>query len=86
MLVIRHFSLQTAFMYYQQPMGNYMPSHAVYGIHFQNQQLRNQRVSAFAAGNTIATGTYLKGKLLIQILFENLTEMYLSIIRLPKRR
>ncbi|XP_019546223.3 uncharacterized protein LOC109416608 [Aedes albopictus] len=50
--------VQNAFMYYQQPMG-YMPSQ-IYGIHYQNQQLKNQRVSAFAAGNTIATGTYLK--------------------------
>ncbi|XP_062550490.1 uncharacterized protein LOC134215285 [Armigeres subalbatus] len=52
--------IRNAFMYYQQPMGYMTPSHSVYGIHYQNQQLRNQRVSAFAAGNTIATGTYLK--------------------------
>lgn len=42
------------------------PQQAMYGFHYQNQQLQNQRrsagVSAFAAGNTIATGTYLKGK------------------------
>lgn len=54
--------LQNAFMYYQQPMGASRQS--LYGIHYQNQQLRNPgrsaAVSAFAAGNTIATGTYLK--------------------------
>lgn len=54
--------VQNAFMYYQQPMGASRQS--LYGIHYQNQQLRNPgrsaAVSAFAAGNTIATGTYLK--------------------------
>ncbi|XP_065075178.1 uncharacterized protein LOC135698950 [Ochlerotatus camptorhynchus] len=56
--------MQNAFMYYQQPMGYMYPRQSMYGIHYQNQQLRNQGrsagVSAFAAGNNIATGTYLK--------------------------
>lgn len=55
--------VQNAFMYYQQPMGYMSPRQAMYGIHYQNQQLRNRvrsaGVSAFAAGNNIATGTYL---------------------------
>lgn len=53
-------------MYYRQAMPYMAPQQAMYGFHYQNQQLQNQRrsagVSAFAAGNTIATGTYLKGK------------------------
>ncbi|XP_065074087.1 uncharacterized protein LOC135698127 [Ochlerotatus camptorhynchus] len=56
--------MRNAFMYYQQPIGYMSPRQAMYGIHYQNQQLRNQGrsagVSAFAAGNNIATGTYLK--------------------------
>ncbi|XP_065074074.1 uncharacterized protein LOC135698122 [Ochlerotatus camptorhynchus] len=56
--------MRNAFMYYQQPMGYMYPRQSMYGIHYQNQQLRNQGrsagVSAFAAGNNIATGTYLK--------------------------
>ncbi|XP_065075191.1 uncharacterized protein LOC135698956 [Ochlerotatus camptorhynchus] len=56
--------VQNAFMYYQQPMGSMASRQSLYGIHYQNQQLRNPgrsaAVSAFAAGNTIATGTYLK--------------------------
>lgn len=55
-----------AFMYYQQPMGYMGQRQAMYGLHYQNQQLRNQRrsagVSAFAAGNNLAAGSYLKGK------------------------
>lgn len=56
--------MRNAFMYYQQPMGYMAPRQAMYGAHYQNQQLRSQRrsagVSAFAAGNNLASGTYLK--------------------------
>ncbi|XP_065074108.1 uncharacterized protein LOC135698136 isoform X2 [Ochlerotatus camptorhynchus] len=56
--------MRNAFMYYPQPMGYMAPRQTMYGVHYQNQQLRNQRrsagVSAFAAGNTLASGTYLK--------------------------
>ncbi|XP_058456267.1 uncharacterized protein LOC131433722 isoform X2 [Malaya genurostris] len=58
--------IQNALMYYRHASPYMVPQHSMYGFHYQNQQLRNQRrsagVSAFAAGNTIATGTYLKGK------------------------
>ncbi|XP_001843978.2 uncharacterized protein LOC6033544 [Culex quinquefasciatus] len=56
--------MRNAIMYYRQAMPYMAPQQAMYGFHYQNQQLQNQRrsagVSAFAAGNTIATGTYLK--------------------------
>lgn len=56
--------MRNAIMYYRQAMPYRVPQQAMYGFHYQNQQLQNQRrsagVSAFAAGNTIATGTYLK--------------------------
>ncbi|XP_019545681.1 uncharacterized protein LOC109416155 isoform X2 [Aedes albopictus] len=56
--------MRNAFMYYQQPMGYMGQRQAMYGLHYQNQQLRNQRrsagVSAFAAGNNLAAGSYLK--------------------------
>ncbi|XP_062550492.1 uncharacterized protein LOC134215286 isoform X2 [Armigeres subalbatus] len=56
--------VRNAFMYYQQPMGYMGQRQAMYGLHYQNQQLRNLRrsagVSAFAAGNNLAAGTYLK--------------------------
>ncbi|XP_058831284.1 uncharacterized protein LOC131689914 isoform X2 [Topomyia yanbarensis] len=58
--------IQNALMYYRHASPYMVPQHSMYGFHYQNQQLRNQRrsagVSAFAAGNTIATGTFLKGK------------------------
>lgn len=64
-ILIVNISQLAAFMYYQQPMGYMAPRQAMY--HYQNQQLRSQRrsagVSAFAAGNTVGSGTYLKGKL-----------------------
>lgn len=56
--------VRNAFMYYQQPMGYMAPRQAMHGVHYQNQQLRNQRrsagVSAYAAENALASGTYLK--------------------------
>ncbi|XP_055533424.1 uncharacterized protein LOC129723309 isoform X1 [Wyeomyia smithii] len=56
--------IQNALMYYRHAMPYMVPHQAMYGFHYQNQQLRNQHrsagVSAFAAGNTIAAGTYLK--------------------------
>nr|XP_019546243.2 uncharacterized protein LOC109416628 [Aedes albopictus] len=46
--------VQNAFMHYQQPTGFRTVQRTMYGVHFQNQhfqngQLRNQRVSDFAA-------------------------------------
>lgn len=60
------------------------PQQAMYGFHYQNQQLQNQRrsagVSAFAAGNTIATGTYLKGKNLAGSTRSGTTNLSSSIV------
>lgn len=52
-------------MYYQQPMGYMAQRQAMYGLHYQNQQLRNQRRSAGVSA--LAAGTYLKGKLLVML-------------------
>ncbi|XP_055612586.1 uncharacterized protein LOC129759232 isoform X2 [Uranotaenia lowii] len=55
--------MRNALMYYRQAMPFYMP-YPMYGYQFQNQQLQNQRrssgVATFAAGNRVATGTFLK--------------------------
>ncbi|EAT47642.1 AAEL001248-PB [Aedes aegypti] len=50
--------MRNAFMYYQQPMGYMAQRQAMYGLHYQNQQLRNQRRSAGVSA--LAAGTYLK--------------------------
>ncbi|XP_055628613.1 uncharacterized protein LOC129770045 [Toxorhynchites rutilus septentrionalis] len=56
--------VRNAIVYYRQALPYMAPQQTMYGFHYQNQQLQNERrsagVSAFAAGNTIAAGTYLK--------------------------
>nr|XP_019546290.1 uncharacterized protein LOC109416681 [Aedes albopictus] len=41
---------QNGFMYYQQPMAYRTAERTMYGVHYQNQQFRNQRVAAFPRG------------------------------------
>lgn len=48
-LIVFLFNL-IGFMYYQQPMAYRTAERTMYGVHYQNQQFRNQRVAAFPRG------------------------------------
>ncbi|XP_055628443.1 uncharacterized protein LOC129769932 [Toxorhynchites rutilus septentrionalis] len=53
--------VRKSIVYYRQA---YMTPQTMYGFHYQNQQLQDENpstgIAAFAVGNTIAPGTYLK--------------------------